>query len=405
MIDYIRFYLTDNDLFVCSVSVNQNERRLYARDYMFIQQIIKKWKIYPSVTQDDYVEYKIEDFNEINREEQKKLMKICLQKYTVKNLNRELSGKIIPQKFKFSIVAGALAGMLSVLGLSNTSISMPCTDKSEKNVDSTISTIEEFNTKLDTVSIKLFDNLSKNVALDYAILEQHKNIAEEDFNIIPVWQNRICDIRYSNSLDYIDTFERYGNQYGIDPRLLAAIAAQESSGVHSSRSLNGAAIGLMQIEIKVWQNQKLTAYNFQTKEYETIQVDRESLGESDYNIKVAAMILQNCLVNFQYNIPISLQCYNMGSGNMRKVLKAYCNDVGIEIEDMIQNQVSLEWVSYLKKARGGDKHYIENVLSFLPDGTELLFTTPDYNTVNVIIDNVNCNDYVNDEDTSSMHHL
>ena len=65
--------------------------------------------------------------------------------------------------------------------------------------------------------------------------------------------------------------------YGLDPKIIIAIATQES-GIHSTRSINGCATGLMQIENSVWRDQKLTVFNYDTLEYETIVVNVENLS-------------------------------------------------------------------------------------------------------------------------------
>ncbi len=108
---------------------------------------------------------------------------------------------------------------------------------------------------------------------------------------------------------------------------MIAIATQEN-GSHDDNVYNIGGTGLCQIENSIWDNKELTAYNFNTGNYETITVDGERLGELEYNIKVACMILSFYMNYQKYNIMLGLQTYNMGPGNMEKVITMAANNEG-----------------------------------------------------------------------------
>ena len=168
---------------------------------------------------------------------------------------------------------------------------------------------------------------------------------------------------------YSDAIKKYAEIYGVDYELMLAIATQER-GVHSETRDSGGAIGLFQIE-NIWNNQELTAYNYETNEYETITVDENRLSDVFYNIKVGCMVFQTALRYMDYNIPAAIQCYNMGYGNMQKILTACSNATGKSISEILSEQTNLDWLRYRNQAIGGDKNYLEHVSSYMAQNTEI----------------------------------
>ena len=164
-----------------------------------------------------------------------------------------------------------------------------------------------------------------------------------------------------NAQNYMELFYKYEKIYGVDAKLLCAIGAQESSGIHYRESKNGGyATGIMGIEY-VWANEKLRVFNFEANAYETIVVDYSRIGELEYNIKIGAAIFQNYFYHTLKNsdsveetdyMVFTLQKYNMGPGNMNKILS--CGGSWIDNRDMIN---------------AGDKYYFEHVLSRLDNDT------------------------------------
>ena len=160
-----------------------------------------------------------------------------------------------------------------------------------------------------------------------------------------------------NSQNYMEIYKKYEKMYGVDADLLCAIGAQESSGIHYGDSANNSpSKGIMGIEY-IWADAKIRVFNFEKNQYETITVDYSRIGDLDYNIKIGAAIFQNYFYNTLKNaddidvketdyLPFTLQKYNMGLGNMWKVLSYEGN-----------------WMDNREKIKQGDKYYIEHVLS------------------------------------------
>ncbi|MBR4262906.1 MAG: transglycosylase SLT domain-containing protein [Bacilli bacterium] len=187
-----------------------------------------------------------------------------------------------------------------------------------------------------------------------------------------------------NAMQYQELFNKYGEMYGVDPDLLIAIAAQESAGNHYDNIGNGPAEGIMQIEKSVHIGNEVHAYNFETGEYDRFTVTEESLQDLETNIRYGAMIWADCLSMYDGNIPLALQAYNFGPGNMRTVLNACSQEEGVSVDYIINNPTYNEWLNYRNYVSVGDPEYVENVFKFLPDDEELSVETEE-GTINLTI--------------------
>lgn len=286
-------------------------------------------------------------------------------------------------KLKRQVVRGLAIG-LSAVGIHGFVVS----NQSQKDINNNIN--EDKN-----ISVDNSDNRDKSfsdainqisdkikITIDEGIQSNEEVIKDDEMSIM---QNEVCTNVFSfnyedrsssqqvlNAKENMDVFNEFGRIYGIDPNILMAIMAQESGGVHYNYSENGHAIGGMQIE-NVWNNEKLTAFNFDTNSEEEICVDYNMLGDFNYNVKVASMILQSYLRRLNYDIPKSIQAYNMGIGK----INSYGND----------------WINSRYLSDAGDCQYIEHVFSNLPDGYTVNMKSPDGLTYSVRLDNLLSNNY------------
>ena len=165
-----------------------------------------------------------------------------------------------------------------------------------------------------------------------------------------------------------------------------AIATQER-GIHSSERDKGGATGLMQIQNAIWENESITAYNFETNSYETFKITKDNIGELHANIQIGCMYLQNCMKYMNYNIVAAVQCYNMGKGNMDKILKAYSMYSNKSIEDILNDKNDIGWLDFRNIIKEGDPVYIEHVFSWLGDDFELSIKKNDNSIVSLEITN------------------
>lgn len=205
---------------------------------------------------------------------------------------------------------------------------------------------------------------------------------------------------------YEPYFAEFAAAYGVDARLLKAMAAQESGGNHDNyltyERCSTAGCGLMQIEKPGNVIKTMTAYNFIDKKEETVSVcypgqkDSPTVGCLDVtnianNIKVGAMQLASRLKAWEYNIPMALQSYNYGVGGMNTVLKIYEQQEGVSKQVAIANPQNLGWMKYrinvhlnpslLGSAYAswksyGDDVYVEHVLRYFPSAETIEVVNP-----------------------------
>ena len=206
------------------------------------------------------------------------------------------------------------------------------------------------------------------------------------------YEDRSTSTNVKQAKRYDDIFEKYANQYGVDKDLLIAMASQESSGEHYNnlRDTKPAA-GIMQIEKAVHIGHSVSAYNFNTGKVETVQVTQDKLNDVDTNIKIGTMILRGYIENANYNIPLAIQTYNMGPGNMNKVLNTCSSNEKIEVSTMKNNPTNNKWLKYRSHINAGDSKYVEHVFSYLGDKQELSVKKRDSSKISVNIANDNLN--------------
>jgi len=156
---------------------------------------------------------------------------------------------------------------------------------------------------------------------------------------------------------YHDTIKKYSDMYGVPVNLMIAIATQER-GVHSQTVDKGGGFGLFQIQAEGswnWLNKKVSAYNFETKQNETLtvcldqngKINKNMLGNLEYNTKIACMLMASNLKMCNNDIITALQTYNSGT----QVLK-------------LKEKYGEDWVNH-RDNLPGDPLYIEHVLSYI----------------------------------------
>ena len=200
--------------------------------------------------------------------------------------------------------------------------------------------------------------------------------------------------KYQNAKEkYFDLIEKYATEYGLDPMVMLALATQER-GVHSETVDSGGGLGLFQIQIEGgwnWDNEDISAFNFETNEEETVTITKEKASTLEYNIKYGCMLFQNALREQKYNVPRAIQCYNYGSSYMSTVIDACCADTGYSRSD-ISDPTNLIWTNYRSVIKNGDDRYLENVLRYLPNDTQIEFKKPSGETITMTFENETFND-------------
>ena len=242
-----------------------------------------------------------------------------------------------------------------------------------------LDTVSPYNNKVVTIkknnSKKVKHALKNNEKLEKkATTEAKKTSFDREDNDKVIDFNFYCDSRVdfgdlAKTRRYKNIFNTYGNIYGIDPNLLIAQATQESGG-DISVNFNQPDIGIMQIEWEAWVGEKISAYNYKTRKFDTVKITKDNLCDLDSHIKIATMILQsniNATYEFGYKLKkipetdilaYSLQRYNMGAGTMIKLLNRGGN-----------------WKNNRDYFDIGDPEYFENVMNNLDNNSTIWFNS------------------------------
>lgn len=306
--------------------------------------------------------------------------KLKLEK--IKRRKQELRKKKIKrrQMITASIILSAVTITSSLIG--NNLVNATVNEEIDK--EPTITYEEEFEKTqpliIEEKEIVLED---KSLSNDISIVE--KNIEEENINMIEVdFEDRTDTEKFKVTKAYYkDIITRISKKYGIDPQIMLAIATQES-GIHKIDE-NTPAIGLMQIEKSVWVGETITAFNYESNSNESVYITKETLENLEFNIQVACMHFQKCLKDSKYNLPIAIQMYNYGYGNLNKTLKMCYNNIDLRNVELIEDN---EWLNYRENISAGDKLYLEHILSYIEDLDNIEIKTKN-DSINYSINNTN----------------
>jgi hypothetical protein len=149
----------------------------------------------------------------------------------------------------------------------------------------------------------------------------------------------------------------------------------------------GGATGLMQIQNSVWVGNDVSAYNFETGKVETLRVTEDRIQDVSYNIRIGCMILQNTMEYMKYNTLAGIQCYNMGYGNMMKILNACSKDTGRSVDEILKDVNNTNWMNYRKIITVGEKEYVERVLSWMGEDVNIKILKRDGSPVSINVGN------------------
>lgn len=331
---------------------------------------------------------KIKQKTHIEEQKQQRVIEYtCPGKY-LKDKNKKVTRT---KKTAKAINMSALALSTVILLTSMTSMGTKANTKNEINTPiSYMQTIDnDINKEFNETNIIEQIEINEN-----EVIEKSKNSPINPFSIET--NDLTTSEKYLNAKEqYYSIIEKYSRQYGLDPMVMLAIATQER-GVHSNQVDAGGGLGLFQVQIEGswnWDNEKVTAFNYETNENETVTITKEKASELENNIKYGCMLFQNILKEQKYNIPRAIQSYNYGSTYMSKVINACCTDTGLTREDL-SDPSNLTWIDYRYVIQNGDNKYLENVLRYLPNNTEITFRKPDGETITMTYENIPQEDYV-----------
>lgn len=295
------------------------------------------------------------------------------------------------KKFKMYGIIGTIVACATFNGFSLQKSSYKSDNIIEKDYsqekyynNSNINDIEEILKNNNINDIRKEENESKKARIESCNIENSQDTKKSKTNFQTLEKEKkltkkidtpqVCKISTSTKASsedakrtrklYSDIFEKYANIYGGDKDLYLAIATQER-GVHSSEKDSNGALGLMQIQVGVWEGETITAFNLKKEKYDSVKITEQSIKDLETNIKVGIMIYQNYLQQLDYNILAALQAYNCGVSKMKKIIEYYAETQNKTYNKVIKSQYDTNWMKYRKLLMTcGDTKYVENVLRY-----------------------------------------
>ena len=229
------------------------------------------------------------------------------------------------------------------------------------------------------------DELTEDIPL--AIKETNEDLTLTQEAVIANTDNVIIDEEYLYEDDkpvYSFDYEDRSNSttYGLDSKLVMAILTQENAYNEINNS-NIGANGVMQIE-SIWNGYEISAYNYETGNVDKERIDRSSLANPEYAIKIGCMILNN-----QY-----MTLYNKYylNGNITKdeviIATVISYNKGITAICNLINNYGKDFTSHISETLGGDNDYLKHVFSYLEDMSIIKIQNQNDTPSEVVIDNL-----------------
>lgn len=351
------------------------------------------------------------------RFEEERAQSIRNNRYKLQADNRNANRKVTNQRKKQKVRAARLliGGMLILVFATGLGINSFIQEK-----------LKEDDTQIIEI-LEIDDAFSTNISIQIPTAPVENNLEETIYNFdyetridsIPtdttfstgnaLTEYVLNKIENSEGLEY---YKKYGEMYGIDPFILIAKGIQEASLNHNScipggSNYNGYGVGISQLESP--DGREIVAHNYLTDEDDVMYLTMDNAINLEKNIKMGAMLFQNCLERFNGNLYLAIQSYNYSPGMMNIVLTKYATQMDSNIDTVKSNLRDTGWlnivrdvhnnprnyVSSWEHSKYGDENYIENVLRYFVgdktyyylDGTKYIL---DFNNNDLIeIDNIN----------------
>ena len=215
--------------------------------------------------------------------------------------------------------------------------------------------------------------------------EVYEMIIDEDSNQINYDFDRETDSSDFKYVDetYGDLTNEIGKKYGVSPSLIKAMITQESAGVNPN---------LMQIQFDSWIDMLLVTHDFvndkdvklvltdNPDEYDSdvVTISRDELLNPKTNISVGTVLLRETASYYDYNIPMSIQAYNFGIGNMDKVINQLAYVTNDTYDGVVSNRNEIDFMNYTNIINVGDFEYLFHVMRYV-DSSEINISYLDEN--------------------------
>lgn len=376
----VRFTIGDNDVIRCRVSQGNDHAYIELSQksiYNILNTLIKRYKPIDEIDENySYVTFKNVNEQELEyyykQEEQREKeirRKIQEEKRKQTQIKNKKQRKVKRKnKFKRAVIALTLATTATLIAVAN-----------QKEVNTLESPAFEDTYNPPIVDTNGVNELTKiNMDLEYDSFQEKNNINEDSELLeLDIEENTQNEKYLYCKNNYGDLITKYANMYGIDPKIAIAVFTHER-GYHSDVMDSGGAIGLCQVQLDVWDDKDVKAFNFETNSWETYHIKEENIKNLEQNIKAGVMILQESLRQVSYILLQGVQNYNYGLGNLNVAFR----QSGLNADEL-NEQNNKEWMQYRDLIKGGDPLYIEHVFQYVPSDSDLHFKTPDGKDINL----------------------
>lgn len=376
----VRFTIGDNDVIRCRVSQGNDHAYIELSQksiYNILNTLIKRYKPIDEIDENySYVTFKNVNEQELEyyykQEEQREKeirRKIQEEKRKQTQIKNKKQRKVKRKnKFKRTVIALTLATTATLIAVAN---------QKEANTLESPAFEDTYNPPI--VDTNGVNELTKiNMDLEYDSFQEKNNINEDSELLeLDIEENTQNEKYLYCKNNYGDLITKYANMYGIDPKIAIAVFTHER-GYHSDVMDSGGAIGLCQVQLDVWDDKDVKAFNFETNSWETYHIKEENIKNLEQNIKTGVMILQESLRQVSYILLQGVQNYNYGLGNLNVAFR----QSGLNADEL-NEQNNKEWMQYRDLIKGGDPLYIEHVFQYVPSDSDLHFKTPDGKDINL----------------------
>lgn len=376
----VRFTIGDNDVIRCRVSQGNDHAYIELSQksiYNILNTLIKRYKPideidenYSYITFKNVNEQELEYYYEQEEQREKEIRrKIQEEKRKQTQIKNKKQRKVKRKnKFKRTVIALTLATTATLIAVAN---------QKEANTLDSPAFEDTYNPPIvDTNGVNEITKINMDLEYDSPI---EKNNINEDSELLEldIEENTQNEKYLYCKNNYGDLITKYANMYGIDPKVAIAVFTHER-GYHSDVMDPGGAIGLCQVQLDVWNDKDVKAFNFETNSWETYHIKEENIKNLEQNIKAGVMILQESLRQVSYMILQGVQNYNYGLGNLNVAFR----QSGLNANEL-NEQNNKEWMQYRDLIKGGDPLYIEHVFQYIPSDSNLHFKTPDGKDINL----------------------
>ena len=153
---------------------------------------------------------------------------------------------------------------------------------------------------------------------------------------------------------------KYASDYGVDPNIMASIAMQETTLNHEAcipggEMYSGYGVGLMQLESP--SGEEITAYNYNTNEWDTEYVTMDNACNLETNIKIGCMMFQKKLKENCGNVFLATQSHNYGQGMIDMMMN---NLYGNTANEAMQDYSNTSWITEIENIHNNPGTYISD---------------------------------------------